>query len=535
MKTNRARPWYVLAAATLLVAAACGGDDDDDDGGGAGSTEPAGSAGGPEVTGGGTAAAGSGGRVVFGTGFEPLNLDAHLAENAGNYVVTWSVNQPLVDLGVDGSLVPVLASEPPVQSETDPTRWQVKLREGVTFSNGEPFNAAAVVANVERIQDPDFISLVEASTLASAEAVDDYTVDLITDGVDPILDLRLPHLRMVPPEAAAADDYGQQTAIGTGPMIVERWDRGQRIIMKPNPEYWGEDKASLDEVELRFIPDISTRVAALQAGEIDIADGLPIDQVESVPAYIQSPSPTEAGANRFNLYTFPYSDVRFRQALNYAIDKEALNESLFGGLYSVNHCQPVVEQAQGFNPELENYPYDPERAKELLAEVDLPEDFVLQWEGSVGVYERDRELTLAMAQYWEDIGLEVDAVINEVNAYLDKIFNPDSGLILAATNQSMYDSARQASFYMDRNGDVSAIGPELYPELDGLVETALTTLDDQEREDTYHEIWKIACDEAFFVYTLDFYDVWGTSERVQYEPGIGELFRVSFNRMSVTD
>src|SRR3990170_3017455 len=86
----------------------------------------------------------------------------------------------------------------PVQSEEDPTRWQVTLREGVTFTNGEPFNAEAVKANVERIQDPAFVSLVEVSTLKEAEVVDEYTVDLITDGPDPILDIRLPQLRMLP-------------------------------------------------------------------------------------------------------------------------------------------------------------------------------------------------------------------------------------------------------------------------------------------------------------------------------------------------
>jgi peptide/nickel transport system substrate-binding protein len=530
MKSNGSRRWRYLIA-TALVISACGGDDDDDDA----ADDPPTSAASTGTTGGtGGEAAAQGGKVVFGASFEPLNLDAHLAENAGNYIATWSVNEPLVDLDVSGELQPVLATELPVRSEDDPTKWRVTLREGVTFSNGEPFNAEAVRFNVERIQDPAFVSLVELSTLRSAEVVDEYTVDLITDGPDPILDIRLPHFRMVPPEAAAAEAYGQEEAIGTGPFVVDRWDRGQRIILTPNPDYWGEP-GTLDEVELRFIPDLSTRVSALQAGEIDIADSMPIDQVGTVPTYIESAAPVEAGANRFNLYTFPYSDPNFRRALNYAVDKEALNDSLFGGLYSVNHCQPVVEQAGGFNTALEAYPYDPEKAAELLAQVDLPDDFVLQWEGSVGVYERDRELSLAMASYWEAIGLKVDTEINEVNAYLDKIFNPDSGLILAQTNQSMYDSSRQAAFYMDREGDVSALGPDAYPELDALVDTALTTLDDEERQESYDEIWRIACDDAFFVYTLDFFDVWGASERVQYDPGIGELFRVDFSRMSVTD
>ena len=521
MRSYRQRPWHIAVVAVLLGLAACGGlgGEEGADGGAASDTTAGDAAGGD--------------RLVMGSSVEPSTLDAHLGESGVNYIETWSVHEALVELGPDGELVPVLAAELPEISEEDPTRWRVELREGISFTNGEPFNAQAVKANVERIQDPAFISLVEVQTLAGAEIIDDYTVDLITDGPDPILDVRLRHLRMVAPEAAQDPDYGQRTAIGTGPMMIERWDRGQRVVLTRNPDYWGEP-ASLEEVEVRFIPDLSTRVSALQAGEIHIAESIPVDQIDTVPATIKSKSPVEAGIHRFNLYNPPYSDPNFRRALNYAIDKEELNESLYQGVHTVNNCQPVVPQAIGFNPALEPYPYDPDKARELLAQVDLPEGFVLQWEGSVGVYERDRELTLALASYWEEIGLEVNAVVNEVNAYLDKIFNPDPGLIINQTNQSMYHGARQAAFYMDRAGDVSALG-DAYPELDPIVQTALTSLDDAEREAAYHELWRVACDESFFAFTLDYYDVWGVSENVQYDPGVGELFRMDFDRVRLTD
>lgn len=508
MRAVRARRLTAALALVALVASACGSDDD------------------------GTSAPRSGGGgVVVATDAEPTTLDAQLTEDNGKDLATWSINEALVDFDRSGELVPLLAEDLPTIDPDDPHRWLVTLRDGISFTNGEAFDAAAVVANVERILDPDYGSTFtsELGTLSSAEAVDDLTVALVTDEPDPILPSRLRILRMVPPQAGQEDGYGENP-VGTGPYVFEEWNKGSHIVLTANDDYWGDPKPTIPEVRIRFLPDVGTRMSALRAGEVDIAINTPPDEIDGLPQVLESPTPSEASAIRLNLFTEPASDPRFRQALNYAVNKEELNESLFNGVFELNHCQPSVAGTGGFNDDLDPYPYDPDKARELLAEVDLPDDFVLPFEATSAVFGRDTELAQALASYWEAVGLKVDTRLNNIDSFLELIYSPDPLVIYHETDQSSNHAARQVGLFL--TGEASARG-DAYPELDPLIETALTSMDDGERQAAYDEIWRISCEEAFFVFALDRIEVAGASDRIDYEPGWGKLEKMYFNRMSI--
>ena len=242
----------------------------------------------------------------------------------------------------------------------------------------------------------------------------------------------------------------------------------------------------------------------------------------------------ESGAIRINITRPPYNDVRFRQALNYAIDKDALNETIFGGQSEVSACQSVPSTVFGFNPDLDAYPYDPEKARELLAEVDLPENFAIQFEGVSGFWVRDREVQEAIASYWRDIGLDVDLTINTTDVFLDKMLERDltvaPGLIYAELDHQYSHAARIVDRIFNRTGAISTLGDQ-YPEADALMKQA-GSFDEAESEQAFHQLFDLACKEALLVFTLDRSDLVGAAEGISYEPN-RNFMRIDFDRVII--
>jgi len=473
-----------------------------------------------------------GSTLVVAFAAEPGTLDWQMHGDPGAELALWSINESLVEIGRDGELYPSLAAELPVVDENDPTRWHIRLREGISFTNGEPFDAEAVKANVDRVTDPDFDTPTSGyELLAGAEVVSEYEVDILTKGPDSIFLYRLPELRMLPPEAMNEPDYAENP-VGTGPYVFEQWDRGSRIVLGRNQDYWGEG-GTVETVEIRFIDDENTRVAALSTGEVDLTPIAP-DQAEMVPQAIRPELESESGAIRINITQPPYDDVRFRQALNYAIDKEAINDAIYGGLFEVSACQSVPARAFGFNPDLEAYPYDPDKARELLSEVDLPDGFSIDFEGTAENWVRSREVQEAIASYWRDLGLDVDLTINTGDVYLDKLLERDltvaPGIVYMELDHRYFHGGRVVDRILNRNGAIASIGDQ-FPEVDPLLEQ-IGSFDEATSLDAFHQLFALACDQALEVFTLDRFDITGAADGVTYEPN-RNFQRLDFNRVTL--
>ncbi|MCB1330176.1 MAG: ABC transporter substrate-binding protein, partial [Maritimibacter sp.] len=203
--------------------------------------------------------------VVIAIGSEPTTLDPQLREDGGERAVNDNIFETLMVRQADGSLEPGLAASVPTQVAAD--QWEVKLRDGISFHNGEPFNADAVVYSVNRIIDPEFNSE-QASFFASitgAEKVDDLTVHINTNGADPILPARLYWMKMVPPGAGESEDFAENP-VGTGPYKFIEWNRGTEITLGVNEDYWGE-APEIKDVNFRFISEFGTRLSSLLSGE----------------------------------------------------------------------------------------------------------------------------------------------------------------------------------------------------------------------------------------------------------------------------
>lgn len=283
----------------------------------------------------------------------------------------------LTYVGWDGEAKPQLAES---WKALSPTHWRFLLKDGVTFSNGEVFDANTVVANIGILKRPSskgYVTVSELSYVDRAVAVDPLTVDIYTSVPTPFLPHDLSMLRFVPP--LYWDDVGPGKfaidPVGTTAFRVVSWD-ATKLELESRPDAWRQSE--IDRLSIVSAPDPSARLQGLLAGQLDIAMVLgpdEIDMVEAAGHYMSIQPDTGMIVLAFNLQKeSPLSDVRVRRALNYAVNKQAIVDELLAG-QSLASSQTAAAIAFGFDPALEPYAYDPEKAKGLLTEAGYSDGF----------------------------------------------------------------------------------------------------------------------------------------------------------------
>ncbi len=450
-------------------------------------------------------------QVTIALGSEPTTLDPQLREDGGERAVNDNIYETLMARTPKGDLVPGLALATP--KLMDPQTWEVKLRPGIKFHNGEPFNADAVVFSVKRIIDPKFnseqISFFE--TIKDAKKVDDLTVKIITDGPDPILLSRLYWMKMVPPGYAKNAKFAE-APIGTGPYKFVQWKRGQTITLQINDDY--RDKApTIGKVIYRFVEEPGTRLAGMMAGEFDVITNLLPEFTQQVPQAIHILG-LEHPILILNADGGPTKDVRVRQALNYAVDKEALAEGLFEGFAQVAQGQLLSPSFFGFNKNVGPYPYDPEKAKALLKEAGAVGSTV-ELIGTAGRWLKDREVVEAVAAYWDAVGIKSRVRIFEFNEYLNRLFDRKTrgDAIFVVSSNELLDADKSFSAYYRAGGIGSSNSDK---QLAALIENARSETDVAKRSSMYHQAVKRAHDQAYFVWLLNIEDIYGVSARIDW-------------------
>lgn len=285
-----------------------------------------------------------------------------------------------------GEVLPSLATSWHRESDTT---WIFKLRPGVSFSNGEPFNADAVVAAFAFLRSDQGQTVGasrEVADVIGAEVRDALTVVLETAAPAPLLPRRVVPVRIPAPGhwAALGPQGFAQDPVGTGPFKVEAWGAG-RIELSAYRDSWRAPV--LDRLTLQMIPDQASRIQALQSEGIDIATSISADDRDAVASVggrmMESRSAGVAVISFITTKPGPLQDTRVRQALNYAVNKDIIVELLMGGA-TVVASQPVQEGAFGYDPSLKPYPYDPEKARALLVDAGYPDGFDLTIEVTAG-------------------------------------------------------------------------------------------------------------------------------------------------------
>ena len=293
-------------------------------------------------------------------------------------IYTWvAIFDNLTKVAANGRVLPALALS---WEALDPLTWRFRLREGVTFSNGEPFDAHAVVANIQYITSDaakrESVAR-EFRHVAGASAVDAYTVDITTTQPVLVLPAKLAAFRMVAPRhwQALGPEGFARNPVGTGPFKAVRW-RAAKVELVAYRGSWRPPR--VDRLEIYQIPDPSARLQGIQSGQLDIALILAPDDIEAIESTGNKmhigPGTSVTGMAFVTQKDSPIRDRRVRQALNYAVDKQAIVDALFLG-YTRPAGQPGIHTANGYNPDIKPYPYDPDKARRLLAEAGYADGF----------------------------------------------------------------------------------------------------------------------------------------------------------------
>ncbi|MDX2223489.1 MAG: ABC transporter substrate-binding protein [Rhodospirillaceae bacterium] len=338
------------------------------------------------------------------------------------YVFT-AIYDALTFVDGEGRVTPWLAT---AWRQTSPTTWEFDLRDGVTFSNGEPFDAAAVVASVDYLTSPAArgdTSASELSSLAGARALDRLTVEIATNVPNPVLHREVSALRIIAPRhwATVGPDGYARAPVGTGPFRAERWEAA-RISLAAFSGSWRPPR--VDRLEFRALPEMSSRVQGLLSGQIDMAFALRVDEqplLEAAGHRLQANRGTGVFTIALNVeQDARFQDVRVRQALNLAIDRAGISRNLLAGKIAPA-SQFTPPNATGYDPDLKPYPYDPDRARALLAEAGYPDGFSFVFEGVMGGAVSDGALFQQIAADLAKVGVRMDIrpiLLHQLSAFM---------------------------------------------------------------------------------------------------------------------
>jgi peptide/nickel transport system substrate-binding protein len=387
-----------------------------------------------------------GGTLIWGRGGDSVSLDLAQATDGESIKAGIQVLENLVMFGKDSMDVePQLAES--WQVSDDGLTWTFKLRKGVKFHDGTPFNSQAVYDSFARIIDKShpfheygkwmYLGL-SLGQVTEIKIIDDYSIALKTEKpYAPLLNnLALWLCPILSPKAMAEhkDQIGLNP-VGTGPFKFVRWVKDDQIVLERNDDYWGE-KAKLDRIILKSIPEPSSRLMALQSGTVDIADDLDPDSIDLVKkdgklAVIERPS-INVGYLALNTEKPALKDPRIRQAINHAIDKEMLINTIFRGL-AIPAKNPFAPSIWGYNDDIESYDYNPEKAKKLLAEANFDRNTELElWAMPVSrAYMPEPVKTAELIQaYLAAAGIKAKIVRHEWGAYLSKTSNGEHDMCM---------------------------------------------------------------------------------------------------------
>ena len=454
--------------------------------------------------------------LVFGRGADSVSLDPGIVTDGESFKVTQNLFETLLNFGEqDTTINPGLAKEWEVSE--DGLTYTFQLQEGVKFHDGTDFNAEAVIKNINRWKGGKEEDFYYFNSMFKAEGEDiikdvtaegDYTVVFtLSRPQAPFLkNLAMSPFGIGSPTAfeAAGDKFGDNP-VGTGPFKFTDWKRNDSITIEKFEDYWQEGLPKLDKVIFRSIPDNSARLNELMAGNIDLADGVnPSDgktvEGDSTLQLIERPSMNIGYLGLTNTRA-PFDNKLVRQAVNYAIDKQAIVDAFFEGRAEVA-ANPMPSSISGYNDAISPYPYDPEKAKSLLAEAGYDGKEIELWAMPVPrPYMPDgAKVAEVIQKNLEDVGIPSKIVTFEWATYLEKAKNGEADAFMLGWTGDNGDADNFIYTLLDKDN----IGSNNYAyytneEVHELLIQAQSETDENVRNELYKKAQEIIHDDAPWV------------------------------------
>jgi peptide/nickel transport system substrate-binding protein len=467
------RPLIVVAAAASLALTACSGS-----------------------TSGTTSKDGS---ITIGVGEGPTGtMDWMTFPTGQDQTFVYNIYETLVDQDATGAVQPLLATE----WSQDGTTWTFDLRTDVTFHGGEEFDSGDVLATFERALDPARKSLAAEFWLGgitdvSAPSPTEFVVE--TEKFDSTIPQKLSQMPIYEEEFANSERPDTEED-GTGPYVVADYQKGQSLKLEEFDDYWG-DQPDYASAEIRFIPDEAVRMSALKAGEINMAWNIPGDLAAGQDNAIFAPS-NEVMSLRQKLLepSDPLLIPEVREALSLAIDRTSICDTLFVEQCRQTAGQIITPEVFGYNPDLAEPEYDPEKARQLLESVDAVGTTI-----TVGIptgrWAHARELGQILEQAWTEVGFNVEATYEEaakwVEQYLAVATDPSKAADISLLGMS--NDFFHSQFSLDNSVACGAVTSGICDEeLDQRIKDADLNPDVDSQMAAYQDIWSTIVDEHYF-------------------------------------
>jgi peptide/nickel transport system substrate-binding protein len=480
------------------------------------------------------------GKVVIAQGVDPTTLDTQNQQETPASVVATHIFDTLVERDQNLKIVPALASELP--KLVAPTVWEVKLRKGVKFHNGEDFNAESVKYSLERVK-----SGLRASSnfrpIDNVEIVDPYTVKVHTSKPWPtfttIMGFR--QASMYPPKAYAGKDsaFISKNPIGTGPYKFVRWSKDEEIVLEANEQYW-RGAPKIKTVVFRPIPDDAVRVAALQNGEVDVAVNIPphlANIIAGHPKIFLSTAPSirtlqlmfvtheyDVQHKLVGPYKGVTADKRVRQAIAYALDVDEIIKGVLDGK-AMRTATLLTPLHFGYDPSLKPIKQDLGKVKQLLTEAGYPSGLEITLNSPQGRYVRDKEVAEAVTGQLTKAGIKTQLKTYEFVNYLNNlvyVHKPGPVWLIGWGTPTV--DAETVYGPLFRTG--SNLGNYHNADFDGMVDQAQTQMDEKQRLALYHRINKLWIDDMPAVPLYQQLDLYGANKRLNWKARSDELIKV---------
>jgi peptide/nickel transport system substrate-binding protein len=476
------------------------------------------------------------GTLTIGRATEPITLDPQFADGVNEYTVLVNIMDGLFTTGENIKVVPRLVES---WEQLDELTWEFRLLPDILFQNGEPLTAEAVKVSYERSMDSELAVLNTWGgdvNLESVEIVDDLTFRFHTSEPTPQMLARLANDHFIfPPKYVTENDPTTvaRHPIGTGAYAFQEWVPGERITLTAFPDYWGDPKPSIETVVWRFIPEEASRLASLETGAVDLVDSLLPASIAELDASEDLEALSVQGTRRvyigLNTKVAPTDDVRVRQALNYGADIESICEVILGGATTrmKNWMEPAFQ-----NPEVTGYHYDPELARQLLAEAGYSDGITVTLDyvrtGPLGIEEFPQAIAISL----REVGVEVELNVVENNIINDRIEQASTGdydaigQMYLRTNASYYDPGLTYSYWRPGDDD-NGTGYD-NPEFVELLDMILTGGTPEERLEWSYAAQQVFMDDAPALFLWFEPKIYGLNQRVQnFNPTGDEHIRLA--------
>lgn len=452
--------------------------------------------------------------LVFLQEAEALSLD-HLRDfSVAGLGIHAHIFDPLVDVeGPDFKVVPKLATSWDI---VNPTTWRFPLRRGVKFHNGQELTAEDVKFTFERAATPPSIKRSQVATVEKVTVVDPYTVEVTTKQPDAAFLARLGFMYIVSKAAYEKDpeEFGRRP-VGTGRYRVVRWDRGQQLVLEAFEQYWGP-KPSVARLIVKPVKEATARAAELQTGRAHVIKGVPVEMARTLGQQPGVNVIVSKGVRqvyfRLNGFRPPFSNVRVRQAVNYAVDREAIVKHILEGFGEVR-TGPFSQKQWGYDPNVQEYTYDPDKARRLLREAGYASGVDVTFDIGSHVV-KGVEIAEAIANQLRQVGIRVRLNVLEQGKIFENVRTGNFDI-------SVTTWSRQA----DPDSIVAGLGLHSSNKrgfkderVDALIEENLRTLDPAKRLQVLHRLHRAIVEAApwLMVHAQD--EVFGVREGVPWTP-----------------